>query len=127
MNPVALLLGGGWKYLAAVAAAAGGWLWLTTAAYNRGVAHERAAWTVRSAAAAAEAATQAQARQAARDLALRDAAARAGRYAAIHARLTNEVIRYVATPGAAAACPDAAGVRLGAAAIDTANLALAAR
>ncbi len=130
MNPVALLLGGGWRYLAGAALLIGGYTWMTTAAYDRGARHERGIWTARAANVAAASAAAAARLAAIRET--RAAAAdsnhvrRAQNYATQHAPITHEVIRYVATPAAALVCPDVRGVQLGTAAIAAANAALAA-
>ncbi len=130
MNPVALLLGGGWRYLAGAAVLFAGYAWLTTAAYNRGAYHERAVWTARTTSAAAGSATAAAALAAARqtrsEVADTGHARRAQNYAVSQAPITHEVIRYVATPAAAITCLDVRGVQLGTAAIDAADAALAA-
>lgn len=130
MNPVALLFGGGWRYLVGAAVVLGGYAWLTTAAYDRGTYHERNIWTARVAheasASAVTAATLAAAQQARAQAADSDHARRAQSYAAQQAPITREVIHYVATPAAALACPDVRGVQLGTAAIAAANAALAA-
>ena len=130
MNPIALLLGGAWRYLAGAALLLGGYSWLTTAAYDRGVRHERGLWSARAAstaaATAAATATLTAARASRSAAADADHARRAQSYAARQAPITQEVIRYVATPTAALACPDVRGVQLGTAAITAANAALAA-
>ena len=130
MNPVALLLGGGWRYLAGAALLVGGYAWLTSAAYERGVHHARGVWAARVAADAAASALAAAKltgiRQSQSDAADTAHARRAQSYAARRAPITQEVIRYVATPAAALACPDLRGVQLGTGSIAAANAALAA-
>jgi len=123
---IALILGGGWRYLAAAVLVIGGYAWLTNAAFQRGVRQERAGWEARAhlaATAAAGIAVQRQSHAAAADTAH---AARAAVYAHRQAPITQEVIHYVATPAAAVDCPDLRGVRIGAAAIAAANAATAA-
>jgi hypothetical protein len=130
MNPVALLLGGGWRYLAGAALLVGGYAWLTTTAYDRGIHHERGVWTtgaaVDAAASAGIAATLSALRQSRSVAADSNHARRVQSYAVQQAPITREVIHYVATPAAAVACPDLRGVQLGTAAIAAANAALAA-
>lgn len=120
--------------IAGLARAVPGWVWGALAAAlalflwgnhreASGRTAERARWERRVAAAEAEAAAlRAQRAQAVADA----VAARAERdrlYTLARTPVTNEVIRYVATPAAAVPCPDADGLRLGQAAIDAANAA----
>lgn len=100
--------------------------WGNHAAEQRGARAERALWQARMVRATAVAQAQAQARAAARDAAFAATAERARRYAAARRPIEHEVIRYVQSPAAHVACPDADGVRLGSAAIAAANAALAA-
>ena len=117
---------GAWRYLAGVVLAFAAAGWLTVAAYRHGVAAERTRWTLRTAMFDAARAADAAARQTRAAAADRAATARADSYAHARAPVTQEVIRYVATPAAATACPDMRGVQLGQAAIDAANAATAA-
>lgn len=127
LNPVALVLAGAWRWIIAVLVAGGLLVWITTSAYRHGVAHERAAWTMREANIAKRAATDAHVRQIARDSAQAASARRADTYARTRAPFTREVIHYAQTPAAAVACPDPDGVRVGTDAITAANAALSAR
>ncbi len=123
---IALLLGGGWRYVIGAGLVIGGYAWLTTAAYQRGVQHERAGWDARARVAAAATLATAVQRQSHAAAAATAHAARATDYARREAPITQEVIHYVATPSAAVDCPDLRGVRIGAAAIAAANVATAA-
>jgi hypothetical protein len=120
-------MAGAWRWIVGIALAGGLLLWVATSAYRHGINHERAAWTARAAHAAARAAIDAHVRQQAKDGALAAATRRADAFARTRAPFAREVIRYVQSPAAAVACPDPAGVRIGAAAIAAANAAIAAR
>jgi hypothetical protein len=127
LNPIAMVVAGAWRWIAAALLVGGLLLWIAMSAYRHGAAHERAAWEARAANAATRAAKDTQTRQTTKDTAQSTATRRADTYARTRAPLTREVIRYVQTPAAAVACPDPAGVRVGAAAIAAANAAIAAR
>ncbi|HPU14468.1 MAG TPA: hypothetical protein PK808_00140 [Polymorphobacter sp.] len=114
-----------WKPLAAGLVAIAALVWFNHAAEQRGALTERRIWQVRTARAAAVAVAQAQARAAVREAALVAASERARRYGARRLPITQEVTRYVQSPAAAIACPDAAGVHIGQASIDAANAAVA--
>jgi hypothetical protein len=126
-NPVAAVIAGAWKWIVAAVVAGGLLSWILVSAYRHGEAHERAIWNSRAAQVAMQAAHAAELREAAKSSAEISAAHRAETYANAHATLTREVLRYVQAPAAVAACPDADGVHLGAAAIAAANAALTAR
>lgn len=115
-----------WKPLVAGLVALAALVWFNHAAEQRGTIAERQVWQAREGRAVAAAVAQSVARATQREAALASAATRAAHYAATRARLAQEVIRYVQTPAAAVACPDAAGVRIAQAGIDAANAATAA-
>lgn len=115
-----------WKPLIAGLVVVAALAWLNHAAELRGASAERHIWQARDRRAMADAVTLALVRTAQRDAALTAAASRARRYADNRTPISHEVIRYVQTPAAAVACPDAAGVRIGQASIDAANKATAA-
>ena len=115
-----------WKPLAAGLLAVAALVWFNHAAEQRGALAERQIWQARAARAAAAAIAQAQNRTSDREAALVAASQRARRYADARHPIAQEVIRYVQSPAAAAACPDAAGVHIGQASIDAANAAVAA-
>ncbi|TFU05647.1 hypothetical protein EUV02_01025 [Polymorphobacter arshaanensis] len=115
-----------WKPLAAGVLAIAALVWFNHAAEQRGALAERQIWQARAARAAAAAIAQAQTRTAQREAALVAASERARRYADARKPIAQEVIRYVQSPAAATACPDAVGVHIGQASIDAANAAVAA-
>lgn len=115
-----------WKPLAAGVLAIAALVWFNHAAEQRGALAERQIWQARAARATAAAIAEAQKRTSDREAALVAASARARRYAEAHRPIAQEVIRYVQSPAAAIACPDAAGVHIGQASIDAANTAIAA-
>jgi len=121
-----MLASGLWRYLVGSVLMLALTGWLVSAAYRRGVSSERAQWTLRTATLERASAAAAAARASRAVAAERTAAARADAYAHLRAPITQEVIHYVATPAAAAVCPDLHGVQLGQAAIDAANAATAA-
>lgn len=110
-----------WPALAAVGAVIGIALWigsLTDAAYDRGVADERAKWEK------AEKKRQLQFRERA-DTASAKAAERTAARERVFAPIEKEVIRYVQTPAAAVRCFDDAGRDIMRRAIEAANSAIA--